>query len=126
MERLSREVGAALATADLAAYAELLDPDVRWGPPGDAAPPCRSREQVLEWYRRGWQEGVRADVTEISVGGDQILIGLHVTAAQGLQHQPETKRWQLLTVHEGRVADIVGFETRADAVAFSARGFESA
>ena len=47
MEELSRRVRLALEAADPAAFGELLDPDVRWGPPGARRPPCRNRRQVL-------------------------------------------------------------------------------
>jgi hypothetical protein len=49
MELLERKVRIALESADLAAFADLLHPDVQWGPPGDPAPPCRNRDQVLAW-----------------------------------------------------------------------------
>ena len=47
MDRLAGQVRQALETADLDAYAGLLDRGVRWGLPGDPVPPCRSRGQVL-------------------------------------------------------------------------------
>src|SRR6516162_3046421 len=53
VERLAGRVRLALEAADLDAYAELLDPGVRWGPPGDPVPPCQNRAQVLAWYQRG-------------------------------------------------------------------------
>ncbi len=122
---LSRAVGAALASGDLEAYAELLDPDVRWGPPGDPSPPCRNRRQVLDWYQRGRDAGARADVIELRVGADQILVGLRVSGREMSGANGGTgSRWQLLTVRGGRVSEIVGFESRADAVAFSSTGFE--
>jgi hypothetical protein len=69
VERLAGRVKLALEAADLDAYAELLDPGVRWGPPGDPAPPCQNRAQVLAWYRRGREAGTRARVTETLVSG---------------------------------------------------------
>jgi hypothetical protein len=47
MPDLARRVRATLEAADLEEFRELLDPDVRWGPPDAADPPCRSRDQVL-------------------------------------------------------------------------------
>jgi hypothetical protein len=116
VERLAGQVREALEAADLEAYADLLDPAVRWGPPGDPAPPCQSRRQVLDWYQRGRDAGTRARVTETRVSGDKILVGLAVT---GAGTSGETGRWQVLTVRGGRVAEIVAFDERDEAAAWA-------
>lgn len=115
-ERLAGLVGQALAGADLDSYANLLHPDVRWGAPGDPSPPCQNRAQVLAWYRNGRQAGTRARVTETVAAGDKILVGLRVTGAPtGQGAGDEFERWQVLTVRDGLVADIRGFENRDEA-----------
>ena len=67
MDQIARQVQAALQTADLTGYRELLDPNVTWGAPDDMEYGCRNRDQVLAWYRRGRAKGVRANVTETVV-----------------------------------------------------------
>jgi hypothetical protein len=114
-EWVARQVRMALEAADLSAFSDLLDPDVHWGPPDVPSPPCRNREQVLAWYQRGRDSGVRARVSEVAVLGDRILVGLKVTASQ--DSGGDIDRWQILTVRDGRVVDIVGFDERSDAVA---------
>ena len=122
-ERLAGLVGQALAGADLEAYADLLHPDVRWGAPGDPSPPCQSRAQVLAWYRAGREAGTRARVTETVVAGDKILVGLRVTALPALPGSAEEQdRWQVLTVRDGMVGDIRGFEDRDEAAAAAGLG----
>jgi ketosteroid isomerase-like protein len=116
-ERLAGLVGQALAAADLDAYADLLHPDVRWGAPGDPSPPCQSRAQVLTWYRNGREAGTRARVTETVATGDKILVGLRVTGAPTDAGAVEFDRWQVLTVRDGMVADIRGYENRDEAAA---------
>jgi ketosteroid isomerase-like protein len=117
-ERLARLIGTALEAADLDAYAELLHPDVRWGAPGDPSPPCQSRAQVLAWYRNGREAGTRAHVTETVVVGSRILVGLRVSDGDAdLGVGGEVDRWQVLTVRDGMVADIRGFDNRDDASA---------
>lgn len=117
-ERLAGLIGLALAAADLDAYADLLHPDVRWGAPGDPAPPCQNRAQVLAWYRTGREAGTRAQVTEAVAAGDRILVGLRVS---GLQAETgvsgEVDRWQVLAIRDGLVADIRGFDDRDEAAA---------
>lgn len=119
-ERLAHRVRLAYEAADLAAFAEILAPLVTWGPPGEKRPPCRTREEVLEWYGRAESSGVRAQVSEVSVLGDRILVGL-VLSGYGPAGSREGRalRWQLLTVEEGLVVDIVGFENRPDALAWA-------
>jgi len=128
IDYLASQIAAAMASADLSAFRDLLDPAVRWGPPGDPAPPCQSREQVLTWYRRGRAAGTRASVTETVVSGDRILVGMTVTGRPSGDGESsdgesgEQDRWQVLTVRDGRVTDIVGFGDRDEAAAWAGLG----
>ncbi len=115
-QRLAGRVRQALEAANLAAYADLLDPAVRWGAPGDPSPPGQNRDQVLAWSRRGRDTGTRARVTETLVSGDRILVGLKVTGSQAAA-AGEQDRWQVLTVHRGRITSITGFDDRDEAAA---------
>jgi len=116
MEHLAQQVKTALEAADLAAYSEFLDPHVHWGPLENPSV-CKNRRQVLTWYERGRDAGTRARVSEITVMGDQILVGLKVAGPAAADSGDEVDRWQILTVREGRVVQIVGFDERGDAVA---------
>lgn len=119
MERVAEQVRSALEAADLSAFRELLDPNVRWGAPGDPSSACRNRAQVLSWYQRGRDAGVRARVSEVVALDERtILVGLQVARnPSALESGSEVERWQVLTVDGGRIVDIVGFEERSDAVA---------
>jgi hypothetical protein len=112
MQHIADQVKGALESADLAAYAHLLDPNVHWGAPGDQTFGCQNRNQVLSWYQRGHDAGVRAEVTEMIVSGDRILVGMRVT---GRDDDNESDRWQVLTVRDGLVVDIVGYDERIEA-----------
>ena len=116
-------VRAALESADLDAIGDLLDPNVRWGTPDDPDQGCQNRQQVLAWYRRGREAGVRAHVTETVVYGDRILLGLAVTGQPAVeQADSQANRWQVLIVGGGGIVEICGFENRDDAVARAALG----
>src|SRR6516162_4328366 len=115
--RVAQQVRAALEAADLSAFGDLLDAEVQWGAPGAPFPVCRNREQVLSWYRHGRDAGLRARVSEVSVHGDRVLVGLRVTSGQGAGSGGGTERWQVLTVRGGRIAGITGFGERDQAVA---------
>jgi hypothetical protein len=117
VEDVARQVRVALGSADLSAFSELLDPDVRWGAPGARKPSCRNRSQVLAWYQRGREAGTRADVIGVEVHGDRILVSLTVRGTpEASARGGATLRWQVLTVRGGRVVDIVGFDDRAEAL----------
>lgn len=117
IDRVAEQIRVALQSADLDAYQELLDPDVSWGPPDDQVSGCHNRSEVVAWYRRGRASGVRADEVETLVVRDKILVGLKLRGGlQGTDSGSEQNRWQVLTVVDGRVKDIRGFEDRDDAV----------
>jgi hypothetical protein len=117
IDRLAEQIHVALQSADLDAYRELLDPDVSWGPPDDQVSGCHNRGEVLAWYRRGRDSGARAEVVETVVGKDKILVGLKVRGTPGgADSGGELDRWQVLTIVDGRVKDIRGFENRDEAV----------
>jgi len=65
--RVADQVRTALDAAELDAFADLLDPKVTWGAPGDPSPPCQNRNQVLDWYRQGRAQGRRARVLDVTV-----------------------------------------------------------
>jgi hypothetical protein len=105
-------VRVALESGNLKQFGALLSPNVTWGAPGSANPPCRNRQQVLIWYSRGRSAGSRASVVELSVSGDRLLVGLDVAQDGG-----RFERWQVLTVDGAGICDIRGHESRASAAA---------
>jgi hypothetical protein len=110
------QIKAALESGDLSTIGDLLDPEVRWGAPGDRAPSCQNRRQVLAWYRRGRQAGARARVTEIAAHGHKILVGLQVLGTPEAERRGgEVERWQVLTVAGAHIVDIRGFDDRREA-----------
>jgi hypothetical protein len=114
---IAERVREALQTADLSAIADVLDPAVRWGAPDNMEGGCQNRKQVLDWYRRGRDRGARAAVTEVAARGDKIFVGLKVTGAPAAEELGgEAQRWQVLTVVDGLVVDIRGFDDRNEAV----------
>ena len=126
LDELAGQVRAALGSGDLTAYGHLLAPDVRWGPPGDQVSGCHNRRQVLEWYQAARDQGMRAEVTEVVSGTDRLLVGLVVSGRRAEDGDDEDgddevggdgPRWQVLTVRDGLIADIRGFDDRAEAAA---------
>jgi ketosteroid isomerase-like protein len=116
---LAERIRAALGSGDLDAIKDLLDPDARWGAPeGPGDDDCRNRDQVIAWWARARATGARAVVTEVTAGPGTLLVGLEVTGTPAAQESGgAARRWQVLTIRGGRVADIRGFEDRTTAAA---------
>jgi hypothetical protein len=118
VQRIADTVRVALESADLDEFADLLDPNVTWGAPGDPSPPCQNRRQVLTWYQRGRAEGRRARVLGVSTHGNKILVSMTVTAGEDADEtEDEAPRWQVLTVANDRVVDIRGYDDEQEASA---------
>jgi ketosteroid isomerase-like protein len=113
--QIAEAVRTALDSADLDAFAQLLDPDTTWGAPGDPNPPCRNRRQVLDWYAKGRAKGRRARVVDVTSHNDRILVALKVTGPSSAD-PAEADRWQLLTIAEGKIRDIRGYDHRSAAL----------
>jgi len=115
-EELAEQVTDALDSGNLEAISHLLHPNARWGAPDDDNPTCHNRNQVLNWARQATESGVRARVIEVAVSGDKILVGLKVAGRSALgEPNGDMDRWQVMTVVDGKIADIRGFEDRAEA-----------
>jgi ketosteroid isomerase-like protein len=115
---IARQLRRAIETSDVSAFGDLLDPDVTWGAPGAPVSVCTNREQVLAWYSRGRDRGGRATVSEITGIGDKLLVGLVVHGTEAAKERGGAAlRWQVLTVREGRIVDIAGFDSKPDALA---------
>jgi len=118
MEATAERIQAALGAADLTEFSGLLHPDVYWGAPDDPNPGCQNRKQVLSWYRRARARGVRAEVTEVEVLGSRILVGTRIRGNDAADDAGgETDRWQVFTVAAGQIMEIVGFDSRSEALA---------
>ncbi len=124
---IADQLRVALGPADLSEFAHLLDPEVRWGSPGDPSPSCQSRQQVLAWYERGRDSGMRARVADLEILGDRILVKLVLTGTDDARERGgRAIRWQVYTVRDGRIVDIVGFDQRGEATDYATGSVPSA
>ena len=119
MDEIAVLVRKALATEDLSAFTELLDPAVTWGAPGARNPSCKNRNQVRAWYQRGRDAGVRGSVYDVEVLGDRLLVTMSVRGTENANERGGAAlRYQLLTVRRGKVVDIVGFDDKTEALSY--------
>jgi ketosteroid isomerase-like protein len=110
VERLAERVALALRAADPVQFADLLDSQVTWGAPGDPSPSCRNRQQVLAWYQRGRADGRRDHIRSVTAHGDKILVSMTITSPEASTSGQGIPRWQVLTVVDGRITDIRGYD----------------
>jgi ketosteroid isomerase-like protein len=121
IQQVARDIRLAYELGDVERFGALLAANVTWGPPGDP-PTCRNRNQVLAWYQNGANAGARATVEEIEIVGDQLLVGLTIVGASTSKKSGEgSTRWQVLTVRDARIVNIVGFEQKDDATSWMLR-----
>jgi len=121
MEAIAARIQTALAATDVTEFSDLLHPGVRWGGPDDPNPGCHNRQQVLSWYQRGRDAGVRAEVTECLVFDSRVLIGTRIRGNDLADEAGgEVDRWQVFTVRGGQIVDIVGCDNRPEALARAA------
>jgi hypothetical protein len=113
---IAERIRAALESSDLVAFGELLDPDAQWGPPDDPISGCHNRDEIIAWYARSRDAGMRATVTEVVAGPGTVLVGVRVSGRAGTGDDGgDGERWQVLTLRGDRVVDIRGFDDRDEA-----------
>src|SRR5277367_434310 len=119
IDEIAALVRNALAAEDLSAFTELLDPAVTWGAPGARSPACKNRNQVLAWYLRGRDAGVRGSVYDVEVLGDRLLVSMSVRGTETARERGGAAlRFQVLTVRRSKVVDIVGFDDKTEALSY--------
>ena len=119
IDEIAALVRNALAAEDLSAFSELLDPAVTWGAPGARNPSCKNRDQVLAWYQRGRDAGVRGSVYDVEVLGDRLLVSMSMRGTENANERGGAAlRFQVLTVRSGKVVDIVGFDDKTEALSY--------
>lgn len=123
MEMLVGEIRQAMETADLDAMAVLLAPDARWGAPEQEVPTCQNATQILAWYEMARDNGLRAEVVETFIITHNIVVAFKILATrEGTPPSGDALRWQVLSVKDGRVAEIRGYDTRREATDFATTG----
>ena len=72
---------------------------------------------MLAWYQRGKEAGVRGSVYGVEVRGDRLLVSMSMRGTESARERGGAAlRFQVLTVRDGRIVDIVGFDDKAEAL----------
>lgn len=94
---------------DLSTIDGMLDPEVKWHG-GDPSSGCQNRDEALHFIQQALDNGIRAELVEVIDAGDQVIVVLQPT---GL----EAPRANLTTFKNGKVVEMVAFESPDDALA---------
>jgi uncharacterized protein len=116
-EQLLRGAWEAFGRGDLEAVLAVLHENVQWHAAGaaDSETACHSRSDALAFIKSRIADGVSADLLDIHPVGD----GRYVLTLQ--RHQPEgrgpvsTPHGELVTVRDGKVTEMLVYETVQDA-----------
>jgi ketosteroid isomerase-like protein len=126
------EALAALNRGDVEPVAALLDPDVDWrGPPRGhlwwrRVPRCHGVAEARQNLRLQVAKGsARPDVRSFELEhivqvGDRVVVGGRWTMADGSTEEAG-RFFQVLSVREGRIADIQGCRSRREALRYARR-----
>lgn len=110
---LGEAIRGAYETADLEAFAALLHPDVSWGE-GPIA--CRHRDEVVAWYRRALERGLRAEATSVEARNHSLVLTIDFSGrSEGTDPTLVQTSYQVLHIDGGRVVEIVGYDDLAAA-----------
>lgn len=112
--QLVREGFAAVERGDFDLIADLLDPEVKWHG-GDPASGCQNREEALTFMRGAMRRTGARLVEVIEAGPDRVVVVLQPRGEPGEPLPP--RRANVTTLRDGRVVEMVAYETPEQACA---------
>lgn len=115
---LVRRGYAAIVAGDLEAVGELMAPDIKWhaGDP-DAEYACHNRREALAFMRSRQTPRRAGRLLEVIDAGDRVVVIMQPPDEDGVTPPP---RANVTTVRDGRIVEMVGFESPEDALAYAA------
>ena len=111
---LAERIRVAYGAADLADFANVLAPDVRWGD-DDHPNRCRSRDDVLRTFSQWVDSGVTADVTGVESGPSGVMCRLHVNWRDPKDRVRGIDFIHVFLVRDGLIQEICRYDDLADA-----------
>ena len=101
------------------AFREALHPDIEWYPIEENRTPTRGLDAAT-WNRNAWLdtwEEHSLDVEEVIEDGDDVVLGVHITACgKGSGIEVDVRFYAQIEVRDGKVVYIYDHEERAEAL----------
>lgn len=100
----------AVMRGELDAIGELLDPDVKWhGGDPSAEGACRNKEEALAFMRCTRSRNPMGELVDVIDAGDRVVVVIR-------PHKHAELRANLTTFRDGKVIEMVAYETPEDAL----------
>ncbi|MCU1458793.1 MAG: hypothetical protein JWL73_2885 [Actinomycetia bacterium] len=112
-EAVAAALPAAFASARVDAICDLMAAGVRWGRDEDTPETCHNRDNVRRHLETLFRGGLEVTVDKTAVVGSRILASLSYRFA--VRSAPPIERFEIMTVVDGKVADIRPATNRFDA-----------
>ena len=113
----------AFTRGDVAAAADVLDPDVQWYGAGDpdGEGSCHNREEATAFIRRALADGLTAELLDVRDAGDRLVAVIHTHAPPEWERSPEP-HGEVVTIRDGEITEMVVYPTVEDACAAAGIG----
>ncbi|HWE09245.1 MAG TPA: hypothetical protein VG325_07815 [Solirubrobacteraceae bacterium] len=98
----------AIIRGDLQLIGDLLDPHVKWHG-GDPASGCRNRDEALKFMGQSRRGGIGRLIDVIDAGEGRVIVVLEPPATPDAP--PPSPRANVTTIRDGRVIEMVAYET---------------
>jgi ketosteroid isomerase-like protein len=100
----------AVMRGDLDAIGELLDPEVKWhGGDPSAEGACHNRDEALAFMRRARARNPMGELVDVIDAGERVVVVIR-------PHEQAEPRANLTTFRDGKVIEMVAFESPEDAL----------
>ena len=115
---VTEQVINALVINDITALGTLMDDEVTWHAVDAVHSACHNREEVLDLMQRQVAGGLRADVVESRTAGPLVVVGMDLTAPEGVVPDlpPEHRAYMVITTRAGKVVHLQDCMDRAHAL----------
>jgi hypothetical protein len=111
LSEIARQIEAACVESDLDLLGSLLHPEVHW------TGLCRTRTQVLDWYRLALADGTTPTLESVEVDRDAVVVGLSLTRpARGARPAPPHRLFRVFRIDGAQIVEIHGYPNRRSAL----------
>ncbi len=116
---LARRGYQAAAAGDFDVIRELLDPDVKWhGGDPSASMACHDRDEALAFMRHARGRRGIGELVDVIDAGDRVVVVMRPSSPPGQEAQ---LRANLTTFRDGKIVEMVAYDSPADAFAAARR-----
>lgn len=114
--QLARRGFEAVSKGDFNALRDILDPDVKWhGSEGPGEQSCHNRDEALHFISRAIARGALGQLVDVIDAGEQVIVVMRPAKTREVG-EPDL-RANLTTFRDGKVVQMVAYETPEDALA---------